>query len=374
MLKKIFCVVLVLVMIASFAACSTTTPPSSSAPASTSASTETSASTALVSPAASASTSESKTTEFPEMTLKFSTVLAENDVRAQGNALFKKLVEEATNGKVKIEIYYNATLFAQDQECEAMMKGNLDLNNGWFGFQTSYMPELGIFDAAYLFKNLDHFHKFFESDSAQKLFDRIADKIGIRYLAESGNGLRTINLDVDKKVTSRADLKDIKLRVPNTKTFLFAGQALGANPVPLGGADMYLGLQTGTIDGQDNAVATIKSMSLFEVTKSVTITGHMISAQAINIRESLWKTMSPELQKIFVDAAKQACKFVDDTALNQKKDDIAFLEGKGMKIYELTDEELSKYRKEVVDYYFADANATKDWDMDLYKQIQDIAK
>ena len=367
-MKKILCIVVALFMVFGLAACDSSTD--------TATETASEVATESASEVATESATEeaSAEVEFPEMTLTYSIAVAETTLAGKGILKFKELVEDATDGKVKIDVYFSSSMYPQDQELEAMMKGNLDFNSGWFGWQTSYMPELSMFDMAYLFKDLDHFHSFFESDDAQDLFEEIAGEIGVRYLAVYGTALRTINLDVDKKVTCREDLNDIKLRVPNTESFMFAGEALGANPTPLGFSDLYLALQTGTVDGQDNPVATIKDSSFYEVTESVTITGHMISSAAIIVREDLWQSMTTELQQVIQQAATQACAYMEDTAQAEYEETVTFLEEKGMKVYELTDEELSAYSQEVIAYYFDHPESMEDWDMDLYQKIQDMAE
>ena len=370
-MKKLFCIVIAIAMVFGLVACTSNGETATNA-VSESASAPESAS-AEVSETASASAEASEYTG-EEMTLSFSVAEAEGSITGQGDLRFKELVEDATNDKVKIELYFNSTLFPQDQEVEAMLKGNLDLNNGWFGWQTSYMPELAMFDMAYLFKDLEHARSYFNSDAAQELFDRIADEVGIRYLVADSIGYRTMNLDIDRKVTSREDLSDIKLRVPNTNSFMFAGEALGANSTPINFSDLYLSLQTGAVDGQDNPVATIISASFYEVTESVTITGHMTQNYGVNMREDLWQSMSPELQQIIQDAAKQAGVYTEELSESQLEEGIAFLEEHGLKVYTLTDEELTAYSQEVRDYYFntdAGKEITDDWDMDLYQQIQD---
>ena len=96
-------------------------------------------------------------------------------------------------------------------------------------------------------------------------------------------------------MTCRADLEDIKMRFPNSPSGLFWGEALGANPIPMSYSDVYLGLQTGAVNGQDNAVGKIRSESFYEVTESVTITGHVVSGNPVFISEELYQSMSSRI-------------------------------------------------------------------------------
>ena len=149
---------------------------------------------------------------------------------------------------------------------------------------------------------------------------------------------------------------------------------MGGNPIGLAMSEVYLSLQTGAIDGQDNAVSTIISNSWQEVTESVTITGHMLAFGDILINESLWQSMTPELQQIISDGVEQAADYITETSMTQMEDDIAFLEQSGVSVYKLTDEELAAYREEVQEYYFANGGSLLDKvDMDLYQKILDLA-
>jgi TRAP-type C4-dicarboxylate transport system substrate-binding protein len=109
-------------------------------------------------------------------------------------------------------------------------------------------------------------------------------------------------------VKTPADLKGIKLRMPNTETWLDVGRALGANPTPLGFGEVYLGLKTGTIDGQDNPIPTSYNEKFLEVTKYVVLTDHVIGYVTPVINEDLWQSM-PETYKVFIKQAMRVARF-----------------------------------------------------------------
>lgn len=182
-------------------------------------------------------------------------------------------------------------------------------------------------------------------------------------------GARAINLTTDVRVTSREDLKGVKIRMPNSEAWQFMGEALGANPVPLGISELYLSLQTGAVDGQDNGLSTTRSYSFQEVTKSVTMTGHMIGAGFISLNEKVWQSMSPKLQEIFLEAVQVGCNYITDTIRAQEADDVAFFEANGVHVYYLTPDELAAYRQEVTDYYFSNEAYTAALDMELFDLI-----
>ena len=367
-MKKLFCIVLVLILALGLVACQSA--PATETVSTTDPSAVVETSTAL----ASASTEVTETGyQGEEKTLIMNVGCTETNADGKGMQLLKDYVEEKTNGKVKIDLYFNASLFPSDQDIPEVNAGNLDLINTGAGQLADYMPELGMLNSAYLFKSYEHMMAFFASDAGQALFDKIAENAGVRVLGAHCVGFRCVNINVDRKIKSRADLADIKLRMANSESWQFMGKALGANPVPVNFPDLYLSLQTGAVDGQDNPVATIKGSSFYEVTKSVTMTKHVVYFSWIAISESTWESISPELKKVIQDGVNAANKYITETSMTAQEDDIAFLKEKGMTVYELTDEELASYRQEVINYYLADQNAIAKWDMDLYQTIQDMA-
>ena len=310
---------------------------------------------------------------FEPMTLTFSMTEAEGGTVAQGMDLMKEYISEATGGAVTVDTYYASSLMAQDMEIESIMKGTLSMNSCWFDWLSPYMEKLNVLNVPYLFSNWDHMKAYFSSEEAAALCDEIAETTGVHvFTPVYYKGARCINLTKDIKVTSRADLNGIKIRMPGSEAWQNMGTALGANPVPLGVSELYLSLQTGSVDGQDNGFATTRAFSFHEVTKSVTVTGHMIGAGFVTISESQWQSMSPELQKIVQEGVAKGCDYITEATLAQKADDVAFFEEQGLSVYYLTDEELSAYRQEVTDYYFSQESWVNGLDMELYDLIANM--
>ncbi|MBF7095699.1 TRAP transporter substrate-binding protein [Alkalibacter mobilis] len=308
---------------------------------------------------------------IPEMSISLQSSGIDSVPLGEGYKKFKELVEEKTEGKVTVDLYWSSSLFAQDQTAQALISNNLDMANTQSSFLTDYVPEFNMLSSAYIFKNSDHWDTFYKSDIADELFEKLADN-GVRVLGVCNLGSRTINLTEDKKVTTRDDLSGVKFRVPNSDVWLFMGEALGGNPVGVPYSDLYVSLQTGVVNGQDNPLANIKEISLQEVTKSITMSQHMFSTEWLAISEKKWDEMTPELQQIFKDAAVEAMELATEGYKAQEDSIKEFMTESGVTVYELTDEELAGYRQEVVDYYFADDSMTAEWDMDLYERIQNL--
>lgn len=362
MLKKIICMVLALTMVVSISACT-----SSSADTQT-----TSASTTAVTSAV-ATTAAATQPKYEEKELHLSNSSSPTSLTGEGFTLMKEYIEKTTGGKVKLNLHWQGSLFPQDQDLPSCMKGNVDFVSTQPAYIGEYLPDLKVLNSAYLFESFEHWQKFYASDTAKELFDRIAKEVGVRVLGVENCGTRTINLRTDKEVLSRADLKNVKLRMQNSDAWLFMGEALGGNPVPVAYADLYLALQTGTVDGSDCTLISIKDKCYYEVEKSVTMSQHVQETNWNVINEKTWQSLSPELQKVIQEGMDIETQYIIESCQKNQEEMISMFEEKGMKVYQPTTEELAGLRKEVLDYYMSHKDVVKEWDMDLYQKIQDLA-
>ncbi len=303
------------------------------------------------------------------VTLRVSTAAAETETHVLALNKFKEEVE-ANADWITVEIYPSVTLFAQDANLEAIMRGNLEMCLTSSSWLAEYVPSLKMIAAPYLFKDYEHMSAVLNGEIGQELFEQIANGIGIRILSVFYTGSRTVNLREDKEITSREDLAGIQLRVPNSDAWIYMGKALGVNPVPMALSETYLALQTGTIDGQDNPLPATMKNGFGEVTKSITMTNHIIDQVWLAIAEEVWASLDDAGRQIVTDAADAAREFCDTTNLEQIETLIAEFEAMGLKVYR-PDE--SAFRQEVMDYQWADIARSGEWDKDLYEKIQSLA-
>lgn len=313
-------------------------------------------------------------TEFPEMTLLYDTTCTEVSTSGQGALLTVEYIEEQTGGAVKVDKHDNYSLYPQDQIIPAVMSGELAMSATTAAYMADYMPKLTVLASAYLFSSFDHWESYYNSEEWLALTDEIAAETNVRVLGVSNKGGRTINLKEDRKVLSRADMEGVSLRMPNSESWLFLGEALGGSPVPVVGGDIYMALQTGMVDAQENPVGNTLDMGLYEVTKSVTLTNHMYLEDWFIMNEDVWQSMTPELQEVIREAVAVGYDYVTDTCWNSLEEQMVQInEEFGITFYDMTDEERGAYREEVLQYYF-DKGQADAWDMDLYEEIQSFAK
>ncbi len=245
-------------------------------------------------------------------TLRFNTVASPVEPQVKAMEKFAEVVKTLSAGKIDVQVFHSGQLGDQKTALLGVMKGSLDMTSdaspSWFADLAAF-PEIGALEAAYIYKDLDHMYRVTMGPFGQAYWDALAKKSAIRVLDVWYLGTRELTLT--KKagiVKTPADLKGIKLRMPNTEAWLDVGRSLGANPTPLGFGEVYMGLKTGTIDGQDNPIPTSYNEKFLEVTKYVVLTDHVIGYVTPVINEKVWQSM-PENYRVFIKKAMQVARF-----------------------------------------------------------------
>jgi tripartite ATP-independent transporter DctP family solute receptor len=231
-----------------------------------------------------------------------------------------------------VQINLNASLFKQGAESAAMARGNLELATISAQDIAKFVPEYSIFTAGYIIRDPAHLNKVHSGSIGAEMAKLVSDKMDITILAPLYLGTRQVNLREVKSVRTPADLKGVKLRMPGSKEWLFLGEALGATPTPLAFGEIYLGLKTGTIDGQDNPLPTVKSAKFYEVTKEIVMTSHLVDGLFISISNKAWNAMSAQQKAKVKAAAIAAAKYNDENRIKDESQMVDFFKSQGLVI------------------------------------------
>jgi tripartite ATP-independent transporter DctP family solute receptor len=293
--------------------------------------------------------------------LRFSAVFSDQDIRAE---MMKKFAD-AIKDDFDYEGYYGGTLFKQGTELVALQRGNLEMGNIAPQDYAKQMPEWSIVTAAYVFRDTGHLKKFFASEMGADLKKRTEEKLGIRVLGPTYFGVRQVGLKPDRKITTPADMAGVKLRMPGGEAWQFLGKSLGANPVAMDYAEVYTGLQTGAIDGQDNPLPNVQNMKFYEVMSQIVLTSHLVGFDVLSVSSKVWNAMSPDLQKKFQQAADDAIDFSTGKHLEREKDLVEQFKQKGLQIYE---PDIGAFRKHAQEAYLA-SDLAKDWPAGMLDKI-----
>ena len=290
------------------------------------------------------------------------------DTHAQAMMKFKETVEELSGGNITVNVYTDAQLFAQEEEVAAVVMGDADMTLTAASWLTTGSPWVSMFTAGYLFNSYDHMTATLNGEIGQSVFEKIGEEQGILPLGAWYLGSREISLSEDRPVTTPEDLNGVNLRMPNSDAWLFLGKALGANPTPISFSELYLSLQTGAVDGQDNPLGTVESAKFYEVQKSITLTNHLVDSVWPAINKAKWDSLTDAQKDIILQGVEAGRDYCDSTNLQKESELVAFFEEQGLSVYNA---DIAAFQSHVMDCYLNDS-ISADWDMDMYQQIQDL--
>ena len=294
--------------------------------------------------------------------LKFSAVFSEQDIRAEMTKMFAKEIE----GSFKLEPYYGGNLFKQGTELVALQRGNLQMGNIAPQDFAKQIPEWSVLSSAYLFRDAAHVQKFFASDLGAEYKKMVEDQLSVRILGPTYFGARQVGLKPDKKITTPADMAGIKLRMPGGDAWQFLGIALGANPTAMAYAEVYTGLQTGAIDGQDNPLPNVKNMKFYEVMSQIVLTSHLIGYDLLTVSSKVWSEMSAEQQTAFQAAADKAMNWSQGEHIKQEGTLIEEFKKAGLSIYE---PDVAAFRSFAREKY-AGSELSKSWPPGIIEKVE----
>lgn len=297
--------------------------------------------------------------------LRISTPAVPDDWHAKMWTVFKDTLNKSSPNQFDVQINLNASLFKQGTEPAAMARGNLELSAISAFDMAKLVPEFSIFTAGYVVRDPQHQQKVFNGPIGQELFKTVSEKMDVTVLSTAYLGTRQVNLREPRAVRTPADLKGVKLRMPGTKEWLFLGEALGATATPLAFGEVYLGLKTGTIDGQDNPLPTVRAAKFYEVTKQLVLTNHLVDGIFIAISNKTWNALTPEQKTHLKAAAEAAAQYNNENRIKEEGQIVDFFKQQGLQV---TTPDLDAFRKSVQSTY-ASSEYAKVWPSGLLERI-----
>jgi tripartite ATP-independent transporter DctP family solute receptor len=300
--------------------------------------------------------------------LRISTPAVPDDWHVKMLYVFKDELAKSAPGRFDVQVHHSGTLFRQGAETVAMQRGNLEMALLSMQDIARQLPEYSIFTAGYLIRDPEHLRKVYGGPIGEEVRRRTVQAMGIELLQVVYLGTRQLSLREPRVVRTPADLAGVKLRMPGSKEWLFLGQALGASATPLAFTEVYLGLKTGTIDGQDNPLPTLKSAKFYEVTKQIVLTGHLVDALQLAMAEKTWRALSLADQAAVKAAAASAARFNDDNRRREEKELLEFFRAQGIVV---STPDVAAFRKTVQAAYLKSEYAEK-WPRGLLERINAV--
>lgn len=253
-----------------------------------------------------------------------------------GAANLAELVEKNSNGKMKINVFPDAQLGGERDLAEGTRLGTVDMAVSAAGSVLPlWVPEFQIVEMPFLFRDRAHAYKVLDGDPGNEL-KGMAEKKGLKVLGFWEVGFR--NMTNNKRpIQNPKDMQGLKIRVQQSKVYVEMMKSLGAIGAPIAFTELYSALQQGVVDGQENPIATIRSMNYFEVQKHLSLTFHTYTPGAVMISPKLWNSLTSEQKGILQKSVNESAQIQRKTVADKEAEDLAFLKSKGMAVIEKPD-------------------------------------
>jgi C4-dicarboxylate-binding protein DctP len=282
--------------------------------------------------------------------LKFSHVVASDTPKGKAADKFKELAEKYTNGRVKVEVYPNSTLYKDKEELEALQLGAVQMlapSNSKFG--PIGIKEFEVFDLPYILPDLKTLRKVTDGPLGARLL-KLLDSKGMTGLAYWDNGFK--QMSANKKLIAPADYKGLKFRVQSSKVLEAQFRALGAIPQVMAFSDVYQALQTGVVDGQENTWSNIYTQKMHEVQKYITVTNHGYIGYVVVVNKKFWDGLPPDIRDELSRAMKEATAYGNGASAQDNEEALEAIKKSGKsEILTLTPEQDEAMRKAMMPVY-----------------------
>lgn len=280
------------------------------------------------------------------------------------NKQFTKIVNEKAGGKLKVNFIAGEQLGNDMQVIEQMMQNSVQIYGDVLDWYANWVKDFAILAWGFTFRDADHMQKFLESDIYAAMVEKLRKEQGIRILAAAPTQPRI--LFAKKPVNTLADLNGIKMRVPEIKTYLTLWETLGTRPSRLAWGEIYLGLKTGVVEAAEGPISSAYAAKLHEAAKYVMRTDHLMSSTHITINEKAFQGLSPDLQKLLTDSAREATQWARKTAEKDTEDTVKKMSAEGATVLNIDRKPINAKAKDAVSTMEKDGA----WSQGLWDKIQ----
>lgn len=242
-------------------------------------------------------------------------------------------IKKRTNGRYQIDVYPASQLGKENDINQGLTLGTVDMIISGSSFAAKAFPRIGVTYYPYTFRSPEHLLAYTKSDIYKELTKGYEDKSGHTIVATTYYGTR--HTTSNKPVTKCDDLKGLKMRVPDVPAYLAMPRACGANTAPIAFAEVYLALQNGTVEAQENPLPTIEAKKFFEVQKHIVLTGHIVDHLNTVVSGRLWKQLSADDRKVFTDVALEAAERATRKVAAREKELVDVFKQKNISVTEV---------------------------------------
>ena len=259
--------------------------------------------------------------------------------------LFAKNVKERTNGEIEIQVFPNSQLGGQRDLLEGLQLGTVDITLTSSATLGNFIPTAQVIDFPFIFRDLNHVYKVLDGPIADEIYAGAEEK-GMKVISTWENGFRNIGNNI-RPVKTPDDMKGIKIRVFENQLYIDMFEKLGSLPTPMAMSEVFTALQQGAIDSMENAVVQIYASKFNEVLKYLTLTEHTYNPQTVIFSSDKWSQISPENQKIILEAAAESRDYNRKLAAEKTGEYLKKMEKAGLEVTYLTKEEKSAFKEKM---------------------------
>lgn len=241
--------------------------------------------------------------EKEEYVIKFAHVVSASTAKGKAAEKFKELLEERTDGQIKVEVYPDSQLGADREITEQMQSGAIQMNAPFTGVLPAFVKQFEVFDLPFLFKDREHVKNAVNGELGD-IFNKHLEKQGLRAIGYWDGGFKHLT-NSKQTIQKPKDLDGLKMRVSQSPLLISQFKAMGAGGVSIDFAELYTALQTKTVDGQENPLSNIVSKKFYEVQDYLTLSAHGYMSYPLLISEKFYQELPEDLQKAVEEVAAE---------------------------------------------------------------------
>jgi len=292
---------------------------------------------------AAAFTTTAADAQFQDRTFRFGSTATRWHSTNDGLEAMNACMQEKSGGKMRLRVFWDGVLGSLNGIVQSVRTGSIDFTSPPATLLANFAPVFGILDMPYLFNNVEEADQFFDGPMGDWFAQQLPAS-GMVVLGYWEIGFRHITNSV-RPITKIEDLSGIKIRVIQSSIFLDTFKALGSNAVPMDYTEVYSGLETGTIDGQENPFSNIMDMKFYEVQKYLTLSGHAYGVLPVTFSKKIWDGLSAQEQDVLKECAVVGGKVQRQANRVQDAQGIEKMRAEGIVVSEWNPGEVERIRK-----------------------------
>jgi len=258
-------------------------------------------------------------------------------------------LEAITGGRIKMQMYFNGSMGTDTELCESAQAGDVTFFLGSTAFTANFVTDLSVIDLPFLYKNVQHFRDTMDDPEIVGYYSQRYSENGFELIGFFDQGMRQMTTNV--RVQAAADLHNQKIRVMENPLHISIWKALGANPTPMAFSEVYMALQQGTIDAQENPFEVIYANRLYEQQDYVVLTNHLPASHNLLISQIVYNSLSDSDKDLVMAVGKAAIAYSRIQCDQRLSERIKLVEDTGTEVLELPSDVLQEMREKCTSVY-----------------------